>query len=257
MTDEPKDNSPGDTPWSEDVEPRRWVDEAPTEGLSDFVHGLVDSLPSEAAVARLAARVAENTPPPAGPSGGLSALKAAAVLMLVVGGGAGAWMMADSPPDASAVEGAPRPVTEREAESLPEIVEAPPRLAPETEDSALEESPSEHPHVASMDTVEATTVAVEVRPSQASARAAQPVGLDEITLLQEARMALRSAPQRALTLARTHRRHFPEGDFVEEREVIAIDALHALGRTRAAQRRAARFLARWPQSAHRSHLTGR
>ena len=42
----------------------------------------------------------------------------------------------------------------------------------------------------------------------------------------------------------------------QERELIAIEALSALGRTRAAKRRARRFVARYPDSSHARTLHG-
>lgn len=77
---------------------------------------------------------------------------------------------------------------------------------------------------------------------------------DELSLLSAARAALDDDPGRALSLAADHARFHPRGALTEEREVIAIDALAALGRTQAARARADAFARRWPRSAHRAHL---
>jgi outer membrane protein assembly factor BamD (BamD/ComL family) len=47
-----------------------------------------------------------------------------------------------------------------------------------------------------------------------------------------------------------HAAQFPDGSLSQEREVVAIQALLALGRPEDARARAARFAQRWPGSAH-------
>jgi hypothetical protein len=67
-------------------------------------------------------------------------------------------------------------------------------------------------------------------------------------IVDEAQRALASSPARALELAEEHRRGHGDGEWAEEREVVAIDALLRLGRTEEARARAAAFHARWPRS---------
>jgi hypothetical protein len=74
--------------------------------------------------------------------------------------------------------------------------------------------------------------------------------LDELTLLQRARAHARSAPRRALALVAEHEAQFAGGMFVQEREVIAIEALLASNERATAQARAAAFMKRFPTSAH-------
>ena len=87
-----------------------------------------------------------------------------------------------------------------------------------------------------------------------------PLGVDasasELKLLTHARRVVRSAPDRALALTREHAKHYPNGLFSEEREVVAIDALHALGQHAAAAKRAKRFARAYPLSVHRGRLEG-
>jgi len=78
----------------------------------------------------------------------------------------------------------------------------------------------------------------------------------ELKLLTHARRVVRSAPDRALALTREHAKHYPNGLFAEEREVVAIDALHALGQHAAAAKRAKRFARAYPMSVHRGRLEG-
>jgi hypothetical protein len=72
----------------------------------------------------------------------------------------------------------------------------------------------------------------------------------ELALLKRAKADARSAPAHALALVAEHEQRFPSGVLVEEREVIAIEALLVSGQRNAAEARAARFFARFPNSAH-------
>jgi hypothetical protein len=83
------------------------------------------------------------------------------------------------------------------------------------------------------------------------ADAAQPT---EIELLRDARQALRSAPARALALADEHARLYPRGKLTQERELIAISALVALGRRTAALSRGASFESQYPTSPYRKQV---
>jgi hypothetical protein len=71
----------------------------------------------------------------------------------------------------------------------------------------------------------------------------------ETQLVTRAQDALRSNPSEALALCNDHAKRFPNGMLVQEREVIAIEALVKTGRTDEARRRADRFKARFPGSA--------
>jgi outer membrane protein assembly factor BamD (BamD/ComL family) len=57
-----------------------------------------------------------------------------------------------------------------------------------------------------------------------------------------------------LTLTREHIRRFPSGALVQEREVLAIEALARLGRSSDAKHRLDAFRARFPQSPHIERL---
>jgi hypothetical protein len=71
----------------------------------------------------------------------------------------------------------------------------------------------------------------------------------EVALLGRARQALADEdPRRALALLRRHERAWPDGELVQEREVLTIQALARTGASEAARARAARFLARFPGS---------
>jgi hypothetical protein len=87
----------------------------------------------------------------------------------------------------------------------------------------------------------------------ASAQRSNPA--DELLILDEAQHALQSDPERALAHAQRHRRLFPDGQYAQEREVIAIDALLDLQRFAPAHRRARAFLQRFPTSSYRPRVS--
>lgn len=72
----------------------------------------------------------------------------------------------------------------------------------------------------------------------------------ELALLRRARAQTRSAPEHALELIVQCQQRYPNPAFAEEREVIAVEALLALGRTDQARQRATDFFAHFPASAH-------
>lgn len=92
------------------------------------------------------------------------------------------------------------------------------------------------------------------RPSQADLPSSDVDGTRnpeaEAALLGRAHNALASDPSRALALTEEHRRDYPAGLLGQESDLIAIEALAALGRTGDARDRAALFRARYPSSAH-------
>ncbi|MCA9575937.1 MAG: outer membrane protein assembly factor BamD [Myxococcales bacterium] len=72
---------------------------------------------------------------------------------------------------------------------------------------------------------------------------------DENALVTRAQAALaRGRVSEALAATAEHQRRFPRGEFVEEREALAIQALARAGRVDAAVARAERFRARYPRS---------
>jgi len=76
----------------------------------------------------------------------------------------------------------------------------------------------------------------------------------ELELLGRAQRALDSEPRTALSLAEQHTATYPRGLFVQEREMLAIQARLELKQRRAAVSRAKAFLASYPTSPHARHL---
>jgi hypothetical protein len=94
-------------------------------------------------------------------------------------------------------------------------------------------------------------LAAEAPPAEDSrgSQASLPNPREETQLLDRARAFLRNDAAAALELTREHERRFSRGLLVQEREVIAIDALLRAGQPTEAQHRAARFRERFPTSA--------
>jgi hypothetical protein len=73
----------------------------------------------------------------------------------------------------------------------------------------------------------------------------------ERQLIDAARVALgKGRSHDALVFLMGHERRFPEGTFVQERELLIIEAMVAEGRGTQAQQRGQAFLARFPHSTH-------
>ena len=88
--------------------------------------------------------------------------------------------------------------------------------------------------------------------ASAGAAGVRPVESEEaeVKLVVRAQDALRARPDEALALCSDHAKRFPSGMLVQEREVIAIEALVKTGRKDEARARANRFKARFPGSTH-------
>ena len=76
----------------------------------------------------------------------------------------------------------------------------------------------------------------------------------ELELLRGARLSLKGSPGEALRLAEEHRSRYPSGKLTQERELIAISALVALGHRTAALSRAAGFERAFPTSPYRKQI---
>jgi len=206
--------------------------DAPEELRSLLEHAKQD-VPTDRELTRLAAALA----PLAATTTITTATAAKAIGALLVGGalvGGGAWVLGGSPaPGTGGAQPATPSVSAQPAsDRAPRTPEPEASATPQPEPSEVEPEPS---------VSEAPKRGVGVPTSS---------GASEADLLQSAQAALRSDPRRALALAREHQRRFPNGALVQEREVIAIEALSKLGRADDARGRAGRFKQRYPNSAH-------
>lgn len=87
-----------------------------------------------------------------------------------------------------------------------------------------------------------------------SIQAPQAPRASELELMHDAKAALASDPNQALSLLNRLAKLYPSGVLAQEREVLAIDALLRLGRKSEANARATRFASRYPGSAHWPHI---
>jgi len=76
----------------------------------------------------------------------------------------------------------------------------------------------------------------------------------ELRLIQKARGRLSMAPRQALELTKEHRQRFENGMFIQEREVIAIQALVNMGEMERAKKRAKTLVQRYPNTAYHRRL---
>jgi hypothetical protein len=184
---------------------------------------------TDAELARLEAQLAPSLWPagggPGAAGGGAAAAKGTLVklgaIVVTAGAAGGIWFSATR-------EAPPSPVS-------------PPKHAGESSPPAISAPSLDTPPVLTAPKAEAP-VAPARRPGPA---------LSETDLLGQAQAALAKNPHKALGLAEQHRRGFPAGMLAQERDVIAIEALTRMGRTEQARGLAARFLKKYPGSAHR------
>jgi hypothetical protein len=152
-------------------------------------------------------------------------------------------VQAPSPPAVSAavVETLPEP----EPSAAPAEIDTPPSEVIELPDSPKPRSSAARgkPAAAPSNTIEEKLVPETPKPET-------PTKVSEATLLDQARVALKTDPKRALDLANEHRRRYPHGVLSEEREVIAMQAMKRLGMTDAARSRANDFRSKHPESVH-------
>ncbi|HEX7666805.1 MAG TPA: hypothetical protein VF407_19890 [Polyangiaceae bacterium] len=77
---------------------------------------------------------------------------------------------------------------------------------------------------------------------------------DELKNVAQAKAALATDPAKALAICNDDAQTFPKGQFAEDRETVAIDALVALGRVDAARARLKKFEAQFPTSPNTKRL---
>lgn len=209
-------------------------------GLGDALRGAREDVGTSAQLSSLSARLGPLLgPPPVGPPGvppptgagvGVAKLVVTGIALIVAGGAA--WRAATYQPGSP-----PAPNPSRAPAAAPAVPPSPapgPALAVPAEPAAPAALPGE--------SAASAKAPVPSKPLHAAAPS-------EADLLEQARVALKSDPARALARANEHRQRFPGGALIQEREVIAIKALRALGRTSEADARAEAFAKAFPGSA--------
>ena len=201
-------------------EPLRWLDPA-SEIPPELRQALVDAradVPSAEVLARIKAGAVAKA----------AAAKLGLLIKLILGsavlGGLGLWFWLPEQPPAS---------TARPAAIAPLL----PTAAPEPPPPPIAE-PADTRDVAA--------------PLQAPARAIPPSSppiASELDLLESAQRALSEDPREAFRLTQLSRRHHPRGNFVPEREALAVQALLGLGRRNEAEVRYRILRAEHPNAA--------
>lgn len=163
--------------------------------------------------------------------------------MLMAGVGSAIWAVGsnDTPAATTRLPETPR-ISPRNAPAHPSHKSpadtAPPPLAQSSEARPISSTIDRRPH-RSRTAADKTTIRV------------MPDAGPERVLIDQARAALqRGRYQRVLADVHRHERMHPDGEFVEEREVLAVRALAGLGRSADASIRAHAFTRSYPASIH-------
>lgn len=238
---------------TEPTDPPRLVDAPSSDPLRPLVEQARADVGTPMEVSQLAVRLAPVIGPAVGPAAGggaaasgakgaaaaASAMKLGAAVVIAAAAG-GVWLTTSHQPTAA------RPTADAPVVSP---VAAPAPLPAEAEAAADQEVAAPEP----------PTVGDRAAQPEATHRGStvkEAGTLAEAKLLGRAQSALSSDPRKALALAEEHRQSFPHGVLVQEREVIAIDALARVGRRAEAAARGERFLKAFPGSAHQSKIAG-
>jgi hypothetical protein len=138
--------------------------------------------------------------------------------------------------------------------SAPSVVQRDNRSAPQAGAQGARASAVRPRPLARAAPLSRTPPPAEMAPEQAPRALPASAVESEAALIAEAQRALRSAPARALQLLERLAARYPAGQFVEEREVLSIDALSQLALPKALAQRAQRFLSAFPASLHRARV---
>lgn len=241
------------------------IDPEASQVLRAMVNHARADLPDTATLSRLAARVdtaiAANVPVPevavtSGAASGALGLKLLGAVLIAgaTAGGAVYWLRGEAPAATDVPSGAVASATS--VVERPLDVTAPLQTteesSPASEDSVRKDSTGRDSTGKDSTGDDSASSTTELTPTRH-----RPVvrdGASEVSLLDSARAKLRTDPNRALELTREHARRFPNGALVQEREVIAIEALRRLGKSDAAKKRGEDFSQHYPDSAHQSKI---
>lgn len=218
-------------------EPVRFAELASDPVLSETLRAARARLPDDDAVVRIAVGIGFSpsgvAPKPSselavgGNAASVGALKIVGALLLASAAGGGLWAALSHRSMAPALPPAPAPAIEpirrlevTDTEPIPATAQVP---------YASPTSPA------------VGSGAVAMKPS-------------ELDLVGKAESILRSDPARALALCERHRRLYPTGELLEEREVLVVEALAALGRRDEARQRAEAFRKSYPASPYSGRI---
>ncbi|OJY25893.1 MAG: hypothetical protein BGO98_35445 [Myxococcales bacterium 68-20] len=243
-------------------DPPRFEEEGP-EALRALMRAMHQRGPSDAAAERIAKRLATAGVPTApvkdAPLAGhwaashklaLAALAALGVITL-------GWQATHASPPASpaspsdAFEAVPSSVASPTTAASAPV--APANVAPiEPAVVAIGDLPSASPPAARPAGAALSAGGVKAKTSTGNGGgAASPT---ELEIMQRAQSALAADPARALAITNEHARAYPSGELVQERELIAIEALARTGRKDQAEARAHALIQRFPRTPYAARL---
>lgn len=210
-----------------------------------------------AITARIAARVSEASSTSVRPESALASYKLPAIVFIAAGSllltPMAVRSFATGPSSSSSTPSTGSVTTpERTTEPAPDLAAAPPNV-----ESAGTVSVNELPTAAPLSMPVSVTPSAPL-PSPARAKLAQPTAreasVSELDVTRRAQEALASDPSRALAMADELAQLFPSGEFVQERETIAVEALARLGRKDDAIQRGRQLLRRFPRTPYAARL---
>jgi len=216
-------------------DPERWLSSG--EGgseMREMLQAARETAPGAAEVASLGGKLGV-------PSSALlltPIVKALGIGAMLVGAGFGLNEFVSPSAELEFDEGAP--VAAPAQEKFQTASDAPPAEAPK-----LQARPSEDAGPVEQDSA-LTPVSVPKDP-QPTKRSVVPT---EASLLVAARKQLTREPGEALALLRKHGQVYPNGALAQERELLRVRALKALGRQKAAEKAAKKFTQEHPDSVH-------
>lgn len=136
----------------------------------------------------------------------------------------------------------------------PAAVGTTPAVEPKTV-SLADLPPAPATDIATAPTGASTAAVVAARPHGATGTPTEPSISDEIAAFDRARAALDAGDSdRALALVDVYEKRFPSGTFVQEAEVLRVQALSRKGDSSGARRVGQRFLAAHPTSPHAARV---
>ncbi|MBN9161840.1 MAG: hypothetical protein BGO98_07955 [Myxococcales bacterium 68-20] len=247
------------------LEPPR-MGEHGSDEARDLLRAIREDAPGPASMERMAKRLAAagalSTLPPepqiqsrVGPR--FATYTRGLVALAVAGGLAVSWQVTQRPYSKTATGG---PIAALSGENGATDTAAPPVEPaaarplddPETPTLSVDQLPS----AAAPTTTVAAPAGGNVRAPRApsSIEPAGPTPASELELLQRARATLALDPARALSITSEQASAYPSGEFIQEREVIAVEALSRLGRRDEALRRARALVSQFPRTPYGDRL---
>jgi len=251
-------------------DPPRFSEEGP-EALRTLMRAVHDRGPSDAAAARIAKQLAMAGVPTAPPAKGTrvagrwaASHKLSLFAIAALGLSVAAWQ-ATHASSATSADGPGAAVSESvAAESVAPLATEATALAPSTETAPLANtapsgtaviaiaelpSASARPRIA-----QASAPAARVKAKNIAGDIAEASAPSELELLQRAQSALAATPARALAITNEHARAYPSGELVQERELIAVEALARTGQNDQAYERARALMQRFPRTPYVARL---